>query len=82
MFRQSVRDLVKLKKFEDSHVNLKEKWCEEQQVDLENILEMVDDLITSAIASTSSSHGYTQLQEAKSTFVNAFMSMAAQYRHI
>jgi hypothetical protein len=82
MFRQSVRDLVKLKKFEESHVNLKEKWCEEQQQDIECVFEMVEDLIACAIASTNSPHGYAQLQESKAAFVSSLMNSAAKYRHI
>lgn len=82
MFKLNVRDMVKLKKYEENHVELKEKWCEEQQRDLEKMFDMVEDLIACAVASTNSPQGYAQLQEAKASFIREFMESAAKYRHI
>lgn len=82
MMKLNVRDMVKLKKYEENHVELKEKWCEEHQRDLEKIFDMVEDLIVCAVASTNSPQGYVQLQEAKQSFIREFMESAANYRHI
>ena len=82
MLNINVKDFIRLKKLEESKIQVKEKWCEEQEKDVERMIEMIDDLIITAISSTSSSQGYTLLQEARSTFLKEFMDVSAKYRHI
>lgn len=77
----NVRDLIKLKKLEEKAV-VKEKWCEEQQRDLEMLFEMVDNLIACAVASNTSTQAYLQLEQSKSNFKNEFFKIAEKYRHI
>ena len=82
MLNVNVKDFIILKKLEESKIQVKEKWCEEQEKDVERIIEMIDDLIVTAISSNSSSHGYMQLQEARSAFLKEFIDISAKYRHI
>jgi len=77
----NVRDMIKLKKFE-KNIPAKELWCEEQQRDLEIFFQMIDDLIATAISSTSSTQAYVQLQEEKATFVRYFLEASEKYRHV
>jgi len=74
------RELVKLRKLEKM-AQFKEEWCEEQQTDLENTFRMIDDLIACAIASSSSTQAYAQLEETRSSFKRYFLDMASRYRH-
>lgn len=74
----AARDLITLK----TRVKMKEQWCEEHQCDIETICKMVEDLIALAVASTSSSHAYEQLQTSHKHFVKTIVDISENYRHI
>jgi hypothetical protein len=78
MNRTAARNLIQLK----TQVKMKEQWCEEHQCDIEMVCKMVEDLIALAVASTSSSQAYEQLQTAHKEFVKTIVDISEQYRHI
>jgi hypothetical protein len=74
-------DLIKLRQLQQSP-QCKEKWCKEQQTDIDNICKMAEELIVYAIASTTSSQAYEQLQNARHNFYKTLVDLSEQYRHI
>lgn len=78
----SVRNIIRIKKLEESAVELEEKWSEAQQADIEKVFQMIEDLIASAVASGSSPHAYVQLQEKKAEFLEEYVNTQARYRKI
>ena len=76
------RNALKLKIVQESKVNVKEKWCAEQQQDLERTFESLDELIEMATSSTSSAMAYRQLENRKEEFINEFLETSSKYRLI
>lgn len=74
----TVRDKLKLKKLEQ--IKVQEAFCEEHQCDIESIVERVEDLIANAVACGNSPQNYSELQRAKSEFVNYLLALSEKYR--
>jgi hypothetical protein len=77
----AVREKIKIKTFEKTQL-VQEVFCEEQQVDIEEIVAMVEDLVATAVACGSSSHNYSELQRSKEEFVNNLIKRSEKYRVI
>ena len=61
-------------------IKFKEKFCEEHQCDIETIVNMVEDLVATAVACGSSPQNYSELQTAKGEFVNHIVKVSEKYR--
>ena len=61
-------------------VKFKEQFCEEHQCDIETIVNMVEDLVATAVACGSSPQNYSELQRAKGAFVNHIVKVSEKYR--
>jgi len=62
------------------NMKVKEQFCEEHQADLDTLLNMVDDLVATAVACGSSPQNYFELQRAKAEFVDTTMNISLKYR--
>ena len=78
----SARNMIKIRKFTENDIVYDEKWSEAHQFDVEKVFMMVNDLIASAVASTSSSQSYTQFQEQKIAFSEEFIDIISKYRKV
>jgi len=56
------------------------KWSDTQCNDMARMLEMVDSLIATAVASHQSQHQYNMLQTEKAEFIREFLDTAEKYR--
>lgn len=74
----NIRDKIKILKMEQ--LKFKEQFCEEHQCDLETIINMVDDLVATAVACGSSPQNYSELQRAKTEFVTYVLKVSEKYR--
>ena len=73
-----IREKIKIHKME--HLKFKEQFCEEHQCDIENIVNMVEDLVATAVACGSSPQHYSELQRAKGEFVDHIVKVSEKYR--
>lgn len=76
------KQALKLFIAEETSSKVEDKWCEKQQKDIIDVLELVDDLLEKAVNSHSSSLSYQTLQQSKAEFVNYFLNVSAKYRRI
>lgn len=75
-----IREIIEIRRIERERPKVKEVWCSAQVEDFERMIQMVEDLISTAVASSNSSHQYSMLQEARKNFINDFLTMAEKYR--
>jgi hypothetical protein len=71
---------VQLAMVKDTHYKLKDKWCEEQQKDLDKFFEITEGLVENAINSNQSPLSYQILQQAKADFVKEVLETWCKYR--
>lgn len=74
----TIREKIKLHKMQN--LKIKEQFCEEHQTDLETLLNMVEDLVSTAVSCGSSPQNYSELQRAKAEFVDTTMKISLKYR--
>jgi len=74
----TIREKIKIHKMEQ--MKFKEQFCEEHQVDIETIVDMVEDLVATAVACGSSPQSYSELQRAKGEFFNHIVKVSEKYR--
>ena len=75
-----IKEMIIVRKHERPTV--KEKWCPEQVEDFQRIITLVEELISTAVASSHSPQQYFSMQNAKEIFINEFLDMADNYRRI
>lgn len=80
MIHQMGRQAIQIAKIKETHHKLKDKWCDEQQDDMERFFTMVEELVEKAVGSTASPMAYQQLQQAKADFVKEFLETCSKYR--
>lgn len=81
MIKQLGAKMIELETIK-SRPKVKDMWCEEQQNDVNRIFGLIEDLIESAVCSTSSPMAYQQLQQTKEQFIREFMKTSVKYRLI
>jgi hypothetical protein len=76
----TVRDKLKLWKLEQERTLVKEQFCEEHQCDIENIVSMIDSMITTAVSCGKSPQAYAELQRERSQFIDHLLTVSQKYR--
>ena len=59
---------------------IEKPWCERQLKDFDYVMELMENVICCAVASTKSAQHYTMLEEAKHQFVEGFINTCEKYR--
>jgi hypothetical protein len=75
-----IREIIEIRKIERERPKVKEVWCSAQVEDFERMIQMVEELIATAVTSNNSSHQYSILQESRENFIHEFLTMAEKYR--
>ncbi len=78
----AVKEMIENRKLSRERPKVEEVWCKNQTDDFQHIVGMVENLIATAVASSSSPHQYTMMMEAKEQFLNEFLNMAEKYRRL
>jgi hypothetical protein len=76
------KQALKLAVLQEERPAVKDKWCDEQQKDIENFFQAVEDLVSTAQNAGSSPMAYAQLQQAKADFVAQTLECWSRYRMI
>ncbi len=78
----AVKEMIENRKLSRERPRVEEVWCQRQIDDFQQMVGMVENLIATAVASNSSPHQYTMMEEAKAQFLNEFLNMAERYRRL
>lgn len=78
----SVSEMISYRKISKERPKCKEVWCTEQTEDAKRMVDLVEQLVATAIGSTQSSQQYEILEAAKSNFYSEFLDMAEKYRYL
>lgn len=74
------KQAMEIAKIKDTHYKLKDKWCEEQEIDISRFFEMIEELVEAATNSHQSAMAYQQAQQSKADFVKEFLQTCSKYR--
>lgn len=75
-----VKQIIEVRKIKLERPLVEPKWGSTQCNDIARVLEMVDSLIITAVASNQSAHHYSLLQQEKAEFITEFLDTAEKYR--
>lgn len=78
----AVKEMIENRKLSRERPRVEEVWCQRQIDDFQQMVGMIENLIATAVASSSSPHQYTMMMEAKEQFLNEFLNMAEKYRRL
>ena len=76
----TVREKLKIWKLENERTVVKEQFCEEHQCDIEDMVSMIDSMITTAVACGNSPQAYAELQRERSYFIDHLLTVSQKYR--
>jgi len=76
----SVKQFVKLKEYQEQYT--RELWCEEQQQDFQQLIDLMEDVSTAAFDAAKSSQGFAAMQHSKHVFTSTLLKIAEQYRYV
>lgn len=76
----SVKQFVKLKEYQEQRI--KELWCEEQQADAQQIIDLMESVANSAFDAAKSSQGYDTMKHSKHQFTDVLLSIFEKYRMV
>jgi hypothetical protein len=77
---QNILKVKLLQKETMSMPQIEKPWCEQQLKDFDYVMELIENVICCAVASTKSAQHYTMLEEAKHEFVEGFINTCEKYR--
>jgi hypothetical protein len=77
---QNILKVKLLQKETMSIPKIEKPWCEQQLKDFDYVMELLENVICCAVASTKSAQHYTMLEEAKHEFVEGFIDTCEKYR--
>lgn len=77
-----IKQIIEVRKFNKERPKVEDIWCAKQIEDFERIILLMEDLVETAVASHSSAHQYSTLNDAKLTFTQSVLDIAENYRLI
>ena len=71
---------MEIAKIKDTHYKLKDKWCVEQESDIQCFFEELDNLVESSSNAHQSALAYQQAEQVKADFINHVLKRWSKYR--
>lgn len=76
----NAKDLIKLRQFREQ--GIESLWCETQQNDVQNLIDLMESVAEAALQASLSPMGYDMLKRAKKEFVDTLLDQSEHYRCI
>ena len=80
MLQLSVKQFVRLKEYQEQRI--RELWCEQQQEDVQQLIDLMEDVATAAYDARKSAQAYSGLQDAKMNYVTNLLAISERYRAV